>query len=104
MAKMVTRTMVFATINCMTAEIANMKMEYKTFNFSGNLVKQEDILAEIKSNYETENFKILSVVMDSVKKETVLYGMTESDFLKYARPMESRTKIAETEESEGAEE
>ena len=97
--RMVTRTLVFASVNAMTADLSTMKIETKVFTFSGNLTAEDDILKEIKANNETENLKILSIVKDSIKKESVLYGMSEVDFLKYASRMDSRTKIS-TEETD----
>ena len=93
--RMVTRTISFAEVECTIANMDTMAMEKKVFSFAGNLTKSADILDDIKSENETENVKILSVNMDTVKREEIIYGMPEAEFIKNAVRMDTRTKVAE---------
>ena len=90
--RFVTRTVVFASVECVVADLVSMQMERKRFNYQGNLVNKSDVLEYIQKNNNTDEKQIISVDMKTVKKDEILYGMKESDFIKYAKRMETRTK------------
>lgn len=97
----VTRTIkaTHATLMCVdteTAEVFNkdvvLPRTYEGVN---------DMLKAAKKVAETGTCKVVTVVAHSVTE--TLYGMTEADFIKYAKPMPPRsTGSGETENPEGS--
>ena len=57
-----------------------------------------DALQELQEKNKAAAVKIIS--SKKQEKKHGFFGMTESDYLEYARPMETRTKFAESKEKE----
>ena len=93
MEKMVTRTITSATVVCVVADLETMQMHDMIFSYPANLTVAPDILKAIQAANETDACKIVTVKMDTIKKGQALYGMTETDFLRYAKRMENRFKM-----------
>lgn len=85
----VTRTIkaTHATVMCVdtdTAEVCN-----KDIILPRTYEGEKDMLKAAKKVAETDTVKVVSVVHSTVTE--TLYGMTEADFIKYAKPMPPRT-------------
>lgn len=89
--KMVTRTIVTLEVQalCVNIETAEVSTITKTIN---PLVKDEKtMLSEFQGQLDSS---IKAVTVKSVKEIETLYGMTESDFIKYSKVLPPR-KTAE---------
>ena len=85
----VTRTIkaTHATLMCVdteTAEVCNKEVILPR-TYEG----EKDMLKAAKKVAETDTTKVVAVVAHTVTE--TLYGMTESDFIKYAKPMPPRS-------------
>ena len=86
--RMVTRTInaTVATVLCM--DIVNASATTKEIEISGTYKDDSDLLKVLKKKYDTADFVIVAIQKTETKEK--LYGMTETDFMKYAKEMESR--------------
>lgn len=88
--RMVTRTVFLnvaevMTVNTTTAEVRNITVE-----IGGGLSTDKDILKAIKKSHETDTLKVVTLV--SVTAKEVLYGMSESEFIRLAKVLPPRGK------------
>lgn len=95
---MITRTIESATVNCLCLNIETKEVTEKRFSFTSNLKTADAIISEITKENQTETFRIVNVDMATIEKTQALYGMSETDFLKYAHKMETRFKMEEVSE------
>lgn len=90
---MVTRTIKSTNCSCMCvdkihAEIVNLDIVLpRTFKDTKEMAKMIE-----KQNLIPENYKLVDVVDFTVNEQ--LYGMSESDFLNYAKPVQRNTNKA----------
>ena len=86
--RMVTRTInaTVATVLCM--DIVNASATTKEIEISGTYKDDSDLLKVLKKKYDTTDFVVVAIQKTETKEK--LYGMTETDFMKYAKEMESR--------------
>lgn len=88
----VTRTINVTTVNAITMDIESKNVETKAFTISGDTPSQDSALKQAKKLYETSTLKIVAIEsMTTVEK---LYGMSEVEFLKYAKELDPQTRKA----------
>ena len=100
---MVTRS--FETMICTTmcVNVNTAQVEVQDLTLSRTYKTEEEILKALKKEYETKSLKIVAI--NETKTETKLFGMSESDFLKYSVELDPETRKAlEVEENEEDEE
>lgn len=98
--KLITRTITVSTAQFMCLDTETANVEIATAELIGK-VDNETALKMYKATAETDTFKAVSC--QSVNYTEQLYGMTEKEFIKHAKILPPRSKIAET-ENESAEE
>ena len=79
---MVTRTITSTEYEVMTVNTATATIENMTVSISGGRITDDKVIKKSEQLINTEHVKVVSVV--SAKEVTNLYGMTETDFVKYA--------------------
>lgn len=91
--RMVTRTISTTTIGVLVINIETSEVGEKHFVLGQNMIKDDKTMlsnAQIMLNAETGNELWKCVAVKNIKEEEALYGMTESDFIKYAKILPSR--------------
>ena len=74
--------------------VGTMETKYSNFGttkeieISGTYKDDSDLLKVLKKKYDTTDFVVVAIQKTETKEK--LYGMTETDFMKYAKEMESR--------------
>ena len=90
--RMVTRTVVTTTVDVLVISINTAETGTKTFVLTQNMVKDEKTMlnnAQVMLENECgEMWK--AVAIKNIKEEETLYGMTEQDFMKYAKVLPPR--------------
>lgn len=89
--RMITRTVcngVFdvMTVNTETKEVANYEISVPSYNS----LNEKQVLSIITSELPSP---LVHVMHNLVRTEDVLYGMTEVDFMRYAKVLPPRTKL-----------
>ncbi len=88
----VTRTINVTTVKALTMDITSREVSTQDFTISGDTPSQETALKQAKKLYETSTLKIVAIEsMTTVEK---LYGMSEVEFLKYAKELDPTTRKA----------
>lgn len=87
--RMVTRTVELTIAEVMTLYTVTAEVRIIPYEIGGGLTDNAAILKAIKKLHETDTFKCVAVQSVSVKE--ILYGMLESDFIKYAKVLPPRT-------------
>lgn len=88
----VTRTINVTTVKAITMDIETKEVSTQDFTISGDTPSQESALKQAKNLYETSTLKIVAIEsMNTVEK---LYGMSEVEFLKYAKELDPTTRKA----------
>lgn len=90
--KMITRTVTATVATVMCVEIATAKAFTTEFTLTGSFKDNADILKAIKKN-DTDEI-VYAAIISTETKET-LYGMTESDFMRYAKELPPRKNYSE---------
>ena len=85
---MVTRTITSSEISVIALDVNTCEVVKTTHVLSGELENNEKTLKKVQDNFNTDTVKIVSI--ESIKVITSLYGMSESDFIKYAKILPSR--------------
>ena len=85
--KMVTRTVSATIAKVMVVEIKTAKAYTIEFTLTGAFKDNNDILKTLKKN-DNEELVYAAVVSTEVKE--TLYGMPESEFMKYAKELPPR--------------
>lgn len=91
--RMFTRTISTTTIDVLVINIETSEVGTKHFVLGQNMVKDEKTMlnnAQVMLNTETGNELWKCVAVKNVKEEEALYGMPESDFIKYAKILPPR--------------
>ena len=91
--RMVTRTVSTTTVDVLVINIETADVGTKTFILGQNMVKDEKTMlnnAQKMMDDETGNALWKCVAIKNIKEEETLYGMTEQDFLKYAKVLPPR--------------
>ena len=92
--KMVTRTTQQTTAEIMCLNVETAEVEIKSYTIGGSPTDSE-ILKKLRKIYETETFKL--VALQKIETETLLLGMTEEDFIKYATVLPPRKDYTKNE-------
>lgn len=87
--RMVTRTVELTIAEVMTLDTITAEVRVIAYEIGGGLTDNAAILKAIKKIHETDTFKCVAVQSVSVKE--ILYGMTETDFIKHAKVLPPRT-------------
>lgn len=91
--RMVTRTIVTTTIEVLVINIETAEVGTKYFSLGQNMVKDEKTMlnnAQAMMDEQAGNNLWKCVVVKNIVEEETLYGMTEQDFLKYAKALPPR--------------
>ena len=86
--RMVTRTINATVATALCMDIVNASATTKEIEISGTYKDDSDLLKVLKKKYDTTDFVVVAIQKTETKEK--LYGMTETDFMKYAKEMESR--------------
>ena len=93
--KMITRTTTQTTAEIMCLNILTAEVSIETYTIGGTL-SDDELLKKLRHVYETATFKLVAV--QNVETETLLLGMTEEDFIKYATVLPPRKEHNKKEE------
>lgn len=91
--RMVTRTVSTTTVDVLVINIETAEVDTKSFVLGQNMTKDEKTMlnnAQKMLDDETGTTLWKCVAIKNIKEEETLYGMTEQDFLKYAKVLPSR--------------
>ena len=89
----VTRTINVTTVKAICMDLSNDNaVEVKSLDITGEKPSQDIALKQLKKYYETSTFKVVAIQeMSTVEK---LYGMSEVEFLQYAKELDPTTRRA----------
>ncbi len=98
--RMVTRTIEVIEVNALCVDLTTAQTETRTLELTGaGSLSDDALLKALKKTYETDVLKVVAITSRTNREE--LYGLTELDFLKYAKKLDPETrKMLETIESE----
>ena len=98
--RLITHDLEYIEYTCTQARIfgKKAKLEEGVYVLSNRDRTRADALQELQEKNKVAAVKIISIKKQEKKRG--FFGMTESDYLEYARPMETRTKFAELKEKE----
>ena len=85
--RMITRTIEGINAEIMGIDTANNMVSNTSYHFTGIFKNDDEILARAKEE-STDNFIPVKVI--STMKTEKLYGMSEVDFMKYAKELPPR--------------
>lgn len=91
--RMVTRTVCTTTVDVLVINIETSEVGTKSFMLGQNMVKDEKTMLNNSQKMlddETGTKLWKCVAIKNIKEEETLYGMTEQDFLKYAKVLPPR--------------
>lgn len=88
----VTRTINVTTVKAITMDIETKAVSTQDFTISGDTPTQDLALKQAKKLYETSTLKIVAI--ESLETVEKLYGMSEVEFLKYAKELDPTTRKA----------
>ena len=91
--RMVTRTVSTTTVDVLVINIETAEVETKSFVLGQNMTKDEKTMlnnAQKTLDDETGTTLWKCVAIKNIKEEETLYGMTEQDFLRYAKVLPPR--------------
>ena len=88
MRKMITRTVIKTTADCLCMNVTEGKAETRHFEIGGRYESKEQLLKKVQKVFDTDTFKVVSVT--SSVEEEVLLGMSEEDFIRNAVVMPPR--------------
>lgn len=93
---MVTRTVTQTTAEVMTIEVTTAEVRILEYTIGGTYDTSEILLKKLQKLFQTDTFKLVNI--NSTTVEDLLLGMTEEDFIRYARVLPPRN-TKESEES-----
>lgn len=93
--KMITRTTTQTTTEVMCLNVDTAEVTINTYTIGGTPTDAE-LLKKLRDIYETETFKLVAI--QKIETETLLLGMTEEDFIKYATVLPPRKDYSKKEE------
>ena len=80
--RMVTRTVEQTTVSIMCLDVATAEVSTRDFILSGSFDDFNLLLKEARKRYETDILKLVHI--ENVHVNQLLYGMPESDFIRFA--------------------
>lgn len=87
--RMVTRTVNENTYTCMCVDTESAEIINRDFVMGVEFDSDDAALKYFQKNFNTDNFKVVTVVAHSVKE--ILYGMPESEFIRLAKVLPPRS-------------
>lgn len=87
---LVTRTINYTRCTVMALDTINGEVQTLTLDYTGTAKEDEKILKALKKNWLVAD--VILVKITAKEEVEQLYGMKESDFIKYAVAMDSRTQ------------
>ena len=86
--KMVTRTIVSFEVKVLGINLVDGTAVTSEYEISGNFKDNADMLKFIKKNYDNE--QLVNATIASVETKEKLFGMSEAEFMKYAKELPPR--------------
>ena len=86
--RMVTRTITSTTYKIMCVETTKCEVTIEQFNTTYEFTDDEKALKYFRKHHESETKKLVKI--ESVETTEQLYGMTELEFLQYAKLLPPR--------------
>lgn len=99
---MVTRTLAFTKATVLGMNTTTCEAFNETFTVSREQKDEKKLLAKLKSLYETEEIAIVRVLKTELVEQK--FGMTEEEFIKYAKEINAEDDTEETQETETVQE
>lgn len=94
--RMITRTVTQTTAEVMTIDVTTAEVQICEYIIGGTYDTNEVLLKKLQKLFQTDTFKLVNI--NSTTVEDLLLGMTEEDFIRYARVLPPRN-TKESEES-----
>lgn len=91
--KMITRTVTVTKATVMGVSLSSGDSFTTTYTLTGTFKNYDDILKNIKKDYDTTVLKHAAVV--NTETEDLLFGMTESEFMSHAKQLPPRKNYNE---------
>ena len=88
--RMVTRTINEYQINALCVDTLKAELSEQSVKLTGEYKDETEILETLQKRYNLDTFKVVSVKSVTIVEK--LYGMSELDFIKYAKELPPRTK------------
>ena len=88
--RMITRTITSTNAKILCCDVTTCETTIQSFTLTGEILDKEQILKIAKKEYETETLKLVAITETETSEE--LYGMLETDFLKYASKLNPGTR------------
>ena len=82
---MVTRTIKSTKAKCLVALISDRTVAEEIFILPRTYKTDAEALKQAKAMYETDDMKVTTILETEVEEQ--LYGMTEAEFIKVAKPI-----------------
>lgn len=91
--RMVTRTVELSVCEVMCMDTVTAEVKIMTYEVGGGITEEKALLKAIKKLHETDNFKCVAI--SKVTTKEILYGMSETEFIKLAKILPPRGTKAE---------
>ena len=91
--RMVTRTVELSVCEVMCMDTVTAEVKIMTYEVGGGITEEKALLKAIKKMHETDNFKCVAI--SKVTNKEILYGMSETEFIKLAKILPPRGTKAE---------
>lgn len=88
---MVTRKVKFTTVNVLCLNIETAEPFNKVVKLAGHYNNEQKLRKTVDEKINSDTIKSVHIV--DVSRETKLLGMTEEDFMSYAKPLSDDRKI-----------
>ena len=88
--RQVTRTINVTTATAICMNLEDMTHEEKKLHITGDVPSAEKILKDLRKQYDTDTFKVVAIKELSTTEQ--LYGMSEIEFLQYAKLLDNETR------------
>ena len=85
--RMITRTIEETVVVALCMEVSTATVKEETYTL-GQQNDDSAILKTLKKQYENDDFKVVAIKSKTVSEK--LYGMSEADFIKYAKVLITR--------------
>ena len=85
--RMITRTVEQTKVRVMALDVNTVEVHFIETTIGGAYT-EESLMKKLKKMYETDDFKLVHI--EEQETEEVLLGMTEEDFIKYAKVLPPR--------------
>lgn len=96
--RMVTRTITATEYTVLCLDVTKCNVSRETLTLTGEALSTEKALKALKKKYETVELKLVTIEATNSVEE--IYGMLETDFIKYATKMTADRHFIETEGEE----